>query len=73
MTISRVLPLFIAALGVAASAAAAELPSRKPKPPEAVKTCEIGGKPGYLLPGGDVCLRLSGYVSAQISGGSPAK
>ena len=73
MTFSRALPIFLTAFGLAASAMAAELPSRKADPPKQVKTCEIGGKPGYLLPGADVCLRLSGYVSGQITMGTLAK
>lgn len=73
MTVSRVLPIVLAALAVAAPATAAELPSRQSKPPEAAKTCEIDGKTGYKLPGSDVCFRLSGYVSAQVSAGAPSK
>jgi hypothetical protein len=73
MTLSRVLPVFLVAFAVVAPAIAAELPSRKATPPAPVRTCEIDGKPGYRLPGSDVCLRFSGYVSGQISAGTLAK
>ena len=60
--------------GAVASTNAAELPSRHGESaPRKAETCEIDGKPGYKLPGGDVCLRMTGYVSAQVSAGGPAK
>ena len=62
---------FVAATTLATSAAAAELPSqyKKPKPAaEAQKHCNIAGNPGILGANG-VCIRLSGYISAQFSAG----
>jgi hypothetical protein len=52
---------------------AAELPSqndqsKKPKPAEAVKHCNIAGSPGVQAPNG-VCVRLSGYISTGFSAG----
>ena len=49
---------------------AAELPSqnKKPKPPEALKHCDVAGSPGVLAANG-VCVRLSGYISAGFSAG----
>jgi hypothetical protein len=73
MTLSRALWVFLVAFSAAAPAISAELPSRKAAPPIPVRTCEIAGKPGYRLPGSDVCLKLSGYVSGQISTGTLAK
>ena len=64
----------LAALVAAASASAAELPSRKATAVAApTQTCEINGKPGYRVPGSDICVKLSGYVSGQVSAGSLAK
>jgi hypothetical protein len=64
----------LAALIAASSASPAELPSRKATTPTApVKMCEIDGKPGYRPPGSEVCVKLSGYVSGQISAGTLAK
>jgi len=62
-----------AALLAGAAAQAAELPSQrgqvhKQKQTEAAKTCNIAGNPGVLAANG-VCVRLSGYVSSQFSGG----
>jgi hypothetical protein len=73
MTLSRALWVSVVAFSAAAPAISAELPSRKSAPPVPVRTCEIGGKPGYRLPGSDVCLKLRGYVSGQISAGTLAK
>ena len=73
MALSRASLILVSALA-AASAGAAELPSRKATPTAApVKLCEINGKPGYRVPGSDVCVRFSGYVSGQVSAGSLAK
>ncbi len=71
---SSIIAIGSTALWIASSAIAAELPSREATPPaRAAETCEIDGKPGYRLPGSDVCLKLGGYVSGQISAGSLAK
>jgi Porin subfamily len=76
MTLIKSLLLGSAAGIVAvASAQAADLPTRKGAPAaEYVKICTInvGGKPvvGFTLPGSDTCLKLSGYITAQIEGGN---
>lgn len=63
----------IAAFG-AASAGAAELPQRSAKPAaQPAAKCTINGAPGYLLPGSDVCVKMSGYVSVQTTVGTRAK
>jgi hypothetical protein len=62
---------FLAALMLAGSVAAAELPSRnnkKAKPPEALKHCNIAGFPGVQAANG-ICVRLSGYISAGFNAG----
>jgi hypothetical protein len=62
----------LAVLALPAALSAAELPSqtKKPKPPEAAKRCNIAGSPGVSAANG-VCVRLSGYVSAGFSAGQP--
>jgi hypothetical protein len=52
------------------AASAAELPSRDAKKTVAQKTqiCDIDGRPGFRLPGGETCMRISGYVSAGVTG-----
>ncbi len=63
------------ALAVALSAAvanAAELPSRstatKAAEPKA-RECFIGGERGVETPGGG-CIRISGYISSQVTAGN---
>ncbi len=62
---------FLAALTLAGSVAAAELPSqnnKKNKAPEALKHCNIAGYPGVQAANG-ICVRLSGYISAGFNAG----
>jgi hypothetical protein len=74
MALSDASLIALAALVAATSANAAELPSGKAATRTApVKMCEIYGKPGYRLPGSDVCVKLSGYVSGQVSAGTLGK
>jgi hypothetical protein len=76
MTLMKSLLLGSAAGIVAiASAQAADLPTRKGAPAvEYVKVCSItvNGKPivGFTIPGSDTCLKLTGYLTAQIEGGN---
>ena len=74
MTLTRSILLGLAA-GVAAGvgARAADLPTSKAAPVEYVKTCSVAGMAGFVIPGSDACLRISGYVSAQTATGSLAK
>ena len=54
-----------------ASAQAADLPTRKAAPvAEYVKICNVGGITGWTLPGSDTCLKISGYITAQFTGGN---
>jgi len=69
----RVAFALAAALLGAAAATAAELPSQrgkteKPKKAEPAQTCDIAGFPGVLTANG-VCVRLSGYISSQVTAG----
>ena len=52
---------------------AADLPTRKAAPAESVGICNVGGMAGFLIPGTDTCLKISGYVSGQVQVGSLAK
>jgi hypothetical protein len=53
-----------------ASAEAADLPTRKAAPVEYVKVCNVGGITGWTLPGSDTCVKFSGYITAQFTGGN---
>jgi hypothetical protein len=62
--------LAAAVLGVTMGQAA-ELPAQNKKPTKAepARTCDIAGNPGVLAANG-VCVRFSGYISSQFSGGN---
>ena len=76
MTLMKSLLLGSAAGIVAVSAAqAADLPTRKgPVAAEYVRVCSItvAGTPvvGFVLPGSDTCLKISGYIDGEIEGGN---
>ena len=76
MTLIKSLLLGSAAGLVAVSAAqAADLPTRKgPVAAEYVRVCSItvAGAPvvGFVLPGSDTCVKISGYITGQIEGGN---
>src|SRR5665213_3496881 len=53
-----------------AFAQAADLPTRKAAPVEYVRVCNVGGITGWTLPGSDTCVKLSGYITAQVTGGN---
>ena len=59
-----------AGLVAVASAQAADLPTRKAAPVEYVRVCNVGGITGWTLPGSDTCVKLSGYITAQVVGGN---
>ncbi len=62
-----------AVLAVVAGAQAADLPSKNGAPAaEYVKVCKGGDIAGFVIPGSDACLKISGYVSAQIAMGDVA-
>ena len=76
MTLIKSLLLGSAAGLVAVTAAqAADLPTRKgPVAAEYVRVCSItvAGAPvvGFVLPGSDTCVKISGYITGQIEGGN---
>ncbi len=54
-----------------AGAQAADLPTKKAAPvAQYVKICNVGGITGWTLPGSDTCLKISGYMTAQFTGGN---
>src|SRR5579862_4342388 len=53
-----------------AGAQAADLPTKKAAPAEYVKVCNVGGMAGFIIPGSDTCLKIGGYVTAQVEGGN---
>jgi hypothetical protein len=59
-----------AGIVAAATAQAADLPTRKAAPVEYVRVCNVGGITGWTLPGSDTCVKLSGYMTAQFTGGN---
>jgi hypothetical protein len=62
-----VLLALAAMLPTVAGGRSAELPTMKTKRPEAVKTCEIGGMAGVLVPGSGMCVKIGGYISAEAA------
>ena len=60
-----------ATLMVVAGAQAADLPTKKGAPAaEYVKVCKIGSFAGFIIPGTDTCLKLSGFVTSRYAAGT---
>jgi Porin subfamily len=54
-----------------AGAQAADLPTHKAAPViQYVQICNVGGITGWVMPGSDTCVKLSGYITAQFTGGN---
>ena len=53
-----------------AGAQAADLPTKKAAPAEYVRICNVGGMAGFVIPGSDTCLKIGGYVTAQVEAGN---
>ncbi len=72
MTLMKSLLLGSAAtLVVVAGAQAADLPTKKGAPvAEYVKICKIDGMAGFVIPGSDTCLKITGYLTAQVEAGN---
>ena len=69
MTFTKSLLLGSAAVLVAAaSAQAADLPSKKAAPAQYVKICDAAGAGYFYIPGSDTCLKISGYVEVDTRG-----
>jgi len=61
---------FVAGAGAVATANAADLPTFKSAPIAYVQTCNVGGMAGFVIPGSDTCLKISGYVNLEIAAGN---
>ena len=60
-----------AGIAAVAGAQAADLPTHKAAPVvQYVQICNVGGITGWTLPGSDTCVKLSGYITAQFTGGN---
>jgi len=60
-----------ATLVVVAGAQAADLPTKKGAPAaQYVKVCNIAGVAGFVIPGSDTCLKISGGIVAMAAFGS---
>jgi hypothetical protein len=71
MTLTKSILLGSAAgIMMVAGAQAADLPTRKAAPAEYVKVCNVGGMAGFIIPGSDTCLKISGYITAQFVAGN---
>jgi Porin subfamily len=49
---------------------AADLPARAVVPAEYPRICTVVGMTGFVLPGTDTCVKIGGYVTAQIEAGN---
>ncbi|MCP1830223.1 hypothetical protein J2R76_006923 [Bradyrhizobium sp. USDA 4532] len=65
MKLTKCLVLGSAVMFVGASAQAADLPV-KAKAVEYVKICSLYGAGFYYIPGTDTCIKLGGYVRAEV-------
>ena len=55
---------------VTAGVEAADLPTRKAAAVGYVRVCDVGGVTGWTLPGSDTCVKFSGYITGQFTGGN---
>ncbi|MCE1237167.1 MAG: porin [Hyphomicrobiales bacterium] len=58
--------LAAAALGVAGTAQAADLAKKAPAAANYVKICDAYGAGFFYIPGSDTCLKIGGYVRAEL-------
>jgi hypothetical protein len=67
----RIAPRLLGSIVVVAStgAEAADFSADRAAPVDFVKACNVGGMAGFVLPGSDACLRISGYVTGGIAAG----
>ncbi|CAH1671801.1 MULTISPECIES: porin [unclassified Chelatococcus] len=62
---SVVLLSSVAAFATMSQGSAADLPMTKAAPIDYVRVCSIHGAGFFYIPGGDVCLKVGGYVRAE--------
>jgi hypothetical protein len=51
-------------------ARAADLPAKTALPAEYEKICNVAGMTGFVLPGSDTCVKISGFATGQIEAGN---
>ena len=66
--IESILPGLAAIVVATAGAQAAELPNGKAAVPAAgrARACNVNGQPGFILPGSDTCVKISGSVEVEV-------
>ncbi|EJF90607.1 porin [Bartonella tamiae] len=69
MNIKSLLLGSAAALVAVSGARAADIVVAEPEPVEYVRVCDAYGAGYFYIPGTETCMRLSGYVRADIKGG----
>ena len=66
----RLLLPLAAAIAALGPVEAAELPALKhPRDAAPQKSCTIDGMKGFLIPGSETCVKISGYVSGEVGTG----
>ncbi len=53
-----------------AAAQAADLPTLKAAPIAYVQTCNVAGMAGFVIPGTETCLKISGYINLEVGVGN---
>ena len=61
------------AVATVCAARAADLPTFKAAPIAYVQTCNVAGMAGFIIPGTQTCLKISGYVTAEVAAGNIAR
>jgi len=69
MNIKRLLLGSAATLIAVSGAHAADVVVAEPEPVEYVRVCDAYGEGYFYIPGTETCMRISGYVRADIKGG----
>ena len=69
MNIKSLLLGSAAALIAVSGARAADVVVAEPEPVEYVRVCDAYGEGYFYIPGTETCMRISGYVRAEIKGG----
>jgi hypothetical protein len=71
--IKSILLSSVAGIVGVASVEAADLPTKKAAPAEYVRTCNVAGMAGFVIPGSDTCLKIGGYVLGGVEAGNLTK
>ena len=68
--VSHVLLGSVVATVAIVGARAADLPAKTALPAEYEKICQVAGMVGFVLPGSDTCVKISGFATGQIEAGN---